>query len=51
MRGVIASRMQASLQEMAQLTLGTDATMDAAMEFAINSPYPDPSRVSEDIYA
>jgi pyruvate/2-oxoglutarate dehydrogenase complex dihydrolipoamide acyltransferase (E2) component len=31
MRGVIASRMQASLQEMAQLTLGTDATMDAAM--------------------
>jgi TPP-dependent pyruvate/acetoin dehydrogenase alpha subunit len=26
-------------------------TMDAAMEFAINSPYPDPSRVSEDIYA
>ena len=31
MRGVIASRMQASLQEMAQLTLGTEATMDAAM--------------------
>ena len=30
MRGVIASRMHASLQEMAQLTLGTDATMDAA---------------------
>jgi len=26
-------------------------TIDAAMEFAINSPYPDPSRVSEDIYA
>ena len=31
MRGVIATRMHASLQEMAQLTLGTDATMDAAM--------------------
>jgi pyruvate/2-oxoglutarate dehydrogenase complex dihydrolipoamide acyltransferase (E2) component len=31
MRGVIASRMHASLQEMAQLTLGTDAAMDAAM--------------------
>ena len=30
MRGVIASRMHASLQEMAQLTLGTEATMDAA---------------------
>ncbi len=32
MRGVIASRMHASLQEMAQLTLGTDAAMDAAVE-------------------
>ena len=32
MRGVIASRMHASLSEMAQLTLGTDATMDAALE-------------------
>ena len=31
MRGVIASRMHASLHEMAQLTLGTDATMDAAV--------------------
>lgn len=31
MRGVIASRMHASLSEMAQLTLGTDATMDAAI--------------------
>ena len=31
MRGVIATRMHASLQEMAQLTLGTEATMDAAM--------------------
>jgi pyruvate dehydrogenase E2 component (dihydrolipoamide acetyltransferase) len=31
MRGVIASRMHASLSEMAQLTLGTDATMDAAL--------------------
>ena len=31
MRGVIASRMHASLQEMAQLTLGTEASMDAAM--------------------
>lgn len=30
MRGVIASRMHASLQEMAQLTLGTEAVMDAA---------------------
>ncbi|HEY3005740.1 MAG TPA: 2-oxo acid dehydrogenase subunit E2 [Kribbellaceae bacterium] len=31
MRGVIASRMLASLHEMAQLTLGTEATMDAAV--------------------
>jgi pyruvate dehydrogenase E2 component (dihydrolipoamide acetyltransferase) len=31
MRGVIASRMQQSLSEMAQLTLGTDVTMDAAV--------------------
>jgi pyruvate/2-oxoglutarate dehydrogenase complex dihydrolipoamide acyltransferase (E2) component len=31
MRGVIATRMRASLQEMAQLTLGTEATMDAAV--------------------
>ncbi|HXH25109.1 MAG TPA: thiamine pyrophosphate-dependent dehydrogenase E1 component subunit alpha [Vicinamibacterales bacterium] len=27
------------------------AQMDAAVEFAINAPYPDPSRVTEDIYA
>jgi TPP-dependent pyruvate/acetoin dehydrogenase alpha subunit len=26
-------------------------SMDAAMEWAINSPYPDPKRVTEDIYA
>ena len=26
-------------------------TMDAAMQWAIDSPYPDPSRVTEDIYA
>ena len=31
MRGVIASRMHTSLQEMAQLTLGTEAEMDAAI--------------------
>ncbi len=31
MRGVIAARMHASLHEMAQLTLGADATMDAAV--------------------
>jgi len=31
MRGVIASRMHASLREMAQLTLGTEAVMDAAV--------------------
>jgi len=31
MRAVIATRMHASLQEMAQLTLGTEATMDAAV--------------------
>jgi pyruvate dehydrogenase E2 component (dihydrolipoyllysine-residue acetyltransferase) len=31
MRGVIATRMHASLQEMAQLTLGTEAIMDAAV--------------------
>jgi pyruvate dehydrogenase E1 component alpha subunit len=27
------------------------AEMDAAVEFAINSPYPDPSKVDQDIYA
>lgn len=31
MRGVIASRMKTSLHEMAQLTLGTDAVMNAAV--------------------
>lgn len=31
MRGVIAERMHASLHEMAQLTLGTDADLDAAI--------------------
>jgi pyruvate dehydrogenase E1 component alpha subunit len=25
--------------------------MDAAVDFAVNSPYPDPSRVTEDVYA
>ena len=25
--------------------------MDAAVEFAVNAPYPDPSRVDEDVYA
>jgi TPP-dependent pyruvate/acetoin dehydrogenase alpha subunit len=25
--------------------------MDAAVEFAINSPYPDASKVTQDIYA
>ena len=25
--------------------------MDAAVAFAVNAPYPDPSRVHEDIYA
>jgi TPP-dependent pyruvate/acetoin dehydrogenase alpha subunit len=25
--------------------------MDAAVEFAVNSPYPDPSKVDQDIYA
>ena len=27
------------------------AEMDAAMEFAINAPYPDPSKVDQDVYA
>ncbi len=27
------------------------AEMDAAVEFAVASPYPDPKRVTEDIYA
>ncbi len=27
------------------------STMDTAMQWAIDSPYPDPSRVTEDIYA
>jgi TPP-dependent pyruvate/acetoin dehydrogenase alpha subunit len=25
--------------------------MDAAMEFGINAPYPDPNKVDQDIYA
>ena len=25
--------------------------MDAAVDFAVNAPYPDPSRVTEDVYA
>jgi TPP-dependent pyruvate/acetoin dehydrogenase alpha subunit len=25
--------------------------MDAAVEFAMNAPYPDPARVDEDVYA
>jgi TPP-dependent pyruvate/acetoin dehydrogenase alpha subunit len=25
--------------------------MDAAVEFAVNAPYTDPSRVTEDVYA
>jgi pyruvate/2-oxoglutarate dehydrogenase complex dihydrolipoamide acyltransferase (E2) component len=35
MRGVIASRMHASLQEMAQLTLGSEAVMDAAVALRV----------------
>lgn len=35
MRGVIASRMTTSLHEMAQLTLGTDAVMDAAVALRV----------------
>ena len=27
------------------------AEMDAAMEFGIKAPYPDPGRVGEDVYA
>ena len=27
------------------------AEMDAAMEFGIRAPYPDPSKVGEDVYA
>jgi pyruvate dehydrogenase E1 component alpha subunit len=27
------------------------AEMDAAVEFAVAAPYPDPARVTEDIYA
>jgi TPP-dependent pyruvate/acetoin dehydrogenase alpha subunit len=27
------------------------AEMDAAVDFAVNSPYPDPSKVTEDVYA
>ena len=39
---------QAALDRMqSELT----AEMDAAVEFAVNAPYPDPSRVDEDVYA
>ena len=33
--------------------IGTELTaeMDAAVEFAVNAPYPDPSEVTQDIYA
>jgi TPP-dependent pyruvate/acetoin dehydrogenase alpha subunit len=27
------------------------AQMDSAVEFAVNSPYPDPNKVDQDIYA
>ena len=27
------------------------AEMDAAVEFAMNAPYPDPAKVDEDVYA
>jgi pyruvate dehydrogenase E1 component alpha subunit len=27
------------------------AAMDAAVEFAVNAPFPDPARVGEDVYA
>jgi pyruvate dehydrogenase E1 component alpha subunit len=36
---------------LAQIEQELVAEMDKAVEFAINAPYPDPSRVAEDVYA
>jgi pyruvate dehydrogenase E1 component alpha subunit len=33
------------------ITAELTAEMDAAVEFAVNAPYPDPSKVDEDVYA
>ena len=37
--------------ELDRLTTDVAAEMDAAVEFAIKAPYPDPARVDEDVYA
>ena len=49
MRGVIATRMHASLQEMAQLTLGTEATMDAAVALRaeLKQHWPQPPTITD----
>jgi pyruvate dehydrogenase E1 component alpha subunit len=36
---------------LAQIEQELVGEMDKAVEFAINAPYPDPSRVAEDVYA
>ena len=41
----------ATREELDQVQAELIKTMDSAMEWAINSPYPDPSRVTEDVYA
>ena len=49
MRGVIATRMHASLHEMAQLTLGTEATMDAAVALRaqLKEQWPNPPTITD----
>jgi pyruvate dehydrogenase E1 component alpha subunit len=34
-----------------QLRRDVTAEMDAAVEFAMNAPYPDPTKVEQDVYA
>ncbi len=41
----------ADLAALDAIQAGLIVEMDAAVEFAVNSPYPDPIRVTEDIYA
>ena len=41
----------AVLEEVYRIQDELVAEMDSAVEFAMNSPYPDPSKVDQDIYA
>jgi pyruvate dehydrogenase E1 component alpha subunit len=47
----IVSRGLADAAELERIRAELAVIMDAAVEFAVNAPYPDPSKVGEDIYA